>query len=129
MRRRGRRGGVAPGRLGAGRAAAGHAEGCWGPANSECRGPDTRGSFAVQSSTTTPARHLAASTATTRCVGGCGLLVSLVSKELKASINSAYCAYSDSNALFPGIFPALRKFELDVVRMTKVRLAASLAAW
>jgi len=30
----------------------------------------------------------------------------------------AYCIYFDSNALYPGIFPALKKFENEVVRMT-----------
>jgi hypothetical protein len=48
-------------------------------------------------------------------------------KALKACINSAYCEYSDSNALFPGIFPALRKFELDVVRICKGLLHGSAA--
>ncbi len=39
-------------------------------------------------------------------------------KKLKAAVNRAYCEFSDSNGLFPGVFPALKKFELEVVRMT-----------
>jgi sphinganine-1-phosphate aldolase len=39
-------------------------------------------------------------------------------KKLKAAINRAYCEFSDSNGLFPNVFPALKKFEIDVVRMT-----------
>lgn len=39
-------------------------------------------------------------------------------KELKAGISAAYTQYADSNGLFPGVFPALKKFETEVVRMT-----------
>ena len=35
-------------------------------------------------------------------------------KELKKAINEAYADFSDSNALYPGLFPALKKFELEV---------------
>ena len=38
-------------------------------------------------------------------------------KELKEAINSAYSIFSDSNGLYPRIFPALRKFEMECVRM------------
>lgn len=40
-------------------------------------------------------------------------------KSIKTAINAAYCDFADSNGLYPGIFPALRKFELEVVRMTR----------
>lgn len=40
-------------------------------------------------------------------------------KQLKQAINQAYCHFADSNGLFPGIFPGLRKMELDIVRMAR----------
>ena len=38
--------------------------------------------------------------------------------EHEAFVNAAYCLYCDSNALYPGVFPGLRKFEAEVVAMT-----------
>lgn len=32
--------------------------------------------------------------------------------------NKVYALFADSNALYPDLFPALRKFEAEVVRMT-----------
>jgi hypothetical protein len=46
-------------------------------------------------------------------------------KKLKAAVNRAYCEFSDSNGLFPNVFPALKKFELEVVRMTIAMLHGS----
>lgn len=40
------------------------------------------------------------------------------SKELKSAVSAAYAEYADSNGLFPGVFPALKKFEQEVVLMT-----------
>ena len=39
-------------------------------------------------------------------------------KTLKSAVTLAYGAFADSNGLFPGVFPALKKFEMEVVRMT-----------
>ena len=38
-------------------------------------------------------------------------------KELKRAVAEAYGEFADSNGLFPGVFPALKKFEMEVVRM------------
>jgi sphinganine-1-phosphate aldolase len=40
------------------------------------------------------------------------------SKDLKTAVSAAYAEFADSNGLFPGIFPALKKFEMETVRMT-----------
>tara|TARA_R110002050_G_scaffold94521_1_gene196661 strand:- start:792 stop:983 length:192 start_codon:yes stop_codon:yes gene_type:complete len=32
-------------------------------------------------------------------------------------LSEVFSIYADSNALYPGIFPGLRKFEAEVVRM------------
>lgn len=39
-------------------------------------------------------------------------------EEHERFVNQVYSLYSNSNALYPGVFPGLRKFEAEVVQMT-----------